>query len=210
MQDADANSLLSALGRLLSPLFAPMGITSDNWPATVGLATGILAKEVVVATLNTLYMQVGHLAQASVADFNLWTGLQAALQSIIDNLGGLGDALFNPIVANAASTEVSQGVYGVMSQRFGSATAAFAYLLFVLLYVPCVSTVAVTVRELNRAWAWFSVLWSTGCAYAVAVLFYQVASWQAHPSQTLCWIIGLLAVLAMLFVWLRRDFTTEF
>jgi Fe2+ transport system protein B len=30
-----------------------MGIEQDNWPATVGIITGILAKEVVVGTLDS-------------------------------------------------------------------------------------------------------------------------------------------------------------
>ncbi|WP_417419488.1 Fe(2+) transporter permease subunit FeoB [Hoeflea sp.] len=48
-------SVLSEMGRALTPAFGPMGIEQDNWPATVGIFTGILAKEAVVGTLNTLY-----------------------------------------------------------------------------------------------------------------------------------------------------------
>ena len=48
-------SVLSEIGRGLVPVFEPMGIREDNWPATVGILTGILAKETVVGTLNTLY-----------------------------------------------------------------------------------------------------------------------------------------------------------
>ncbi|TAK76362.1 MAG: Fe(2+) transporter permease subunit FeoB, partial [Gammaproteobacteria bacterium] len=50
--DGDAHSLLSTVGQWVTPIFAPMGLHTDNWPATVGLVTGILAKEVVVGTLN--------------------------------------------------------------------------------------------------------------------------------------------------------------
>ena len=32
-----------------------MGIDEENWPATVGIFTGILAKETVVGTLDALY-----------------------------------------------------------------------------------------------------------------------------------------------------------
>jgi ferrous iron transport protein B len=35
-----------------------MGIEQDNWPATVGIITGILAKEVVVGTLDSLYSSI--------------------------------------------------------------------------------------------------------------------------------------------------------
>ena len=49
------NSILSAVGKTITPAFAPMGIDADNWPATVGIFTGIFAKEVVVGTLDALY-----------------------------------------------------------------------------------------------------------------------------------------------------------
>ena len=56
-QDSD-QSLLSEIGRTLTPLFHPMGLTDENWPATVGIFTGIFAKEVVVGTLDALYTPV--------------------------------------------------------------------------------------------------------------------------------------------------------
>jgi len=133
----ETQSLLAKIGQTMTPLFAPMGIQADNWPATVGLITGVLAKEVVVGTLNTLY---GHLS---------------------------------------------------LAQQFDGQIGAFAYLLFVLLYFPCVSTMAAMVRELHRGWAIFSACWNTGVAYAVAVLFYQAATCFSHPVSSACWIVGL-------------------
>ena len=46
-------SALASVSRTLTPLLAPVGVTDDNWQATVGLITGAMAKEVVVGTLNT-------------------------------------------------------------------------------------------------------------------------------------------------------------
>ncbi|MFP4484293.1 MAG: ferrous iron transport protein B, partial [Spirochaetaceae bacterium] len=48
-------SVLSATGRAITPVFTPMGIEKDNWPATVGIFTGLFAKEVIVGTLSSLY-----------------------------------------------------------------------------------------------------------------------------------------------------------
>lgn len=50
-------SALSQVGRAITPIFEPMGVKKENWPATVGIFTGILAKEAVVGTLNALYGQ---------------------------------------------------------------------------------------------------------------------------------------------------------
>jgi ferrous iron transport protein B len=70
------NSMLSVLGKAVTPIFTPMGISQDNWPATVGLVSGILAKEVVVGTLNTLYTQVGHLKEAPEEAFDFTVALK--------------------------------------------------------------------------------------------------------------------------------------
>lgn len=189
-----STSLLALLGQALTPLFAPIGIHTDNWPATVGLLTGTLAKEVVVATLNTLYSQAGHLSAASANTALWWQQLMGAWHTIPDNLRGLTDAFTNPIGASVPEHSVGAGVYGVMYQRFQGQAAAFAYLLFILLYVPCASTIAVMAKELNRRWALFSVLWSVGLAYGAAVMFYQTVTFSAHPERSIMWLVVIVAV----------------
>jgi len=140
MGDAHHHSLLSQLGRLITPIFAPMGMSQDNWPATVGLLTGALAKEVVVATLNTLYMQAGHITPHHLATVDIWHGIQQAFASIIHNIQALPQALGNPIAASAPENTVIEGVYGQMYQRFNGqagATAAF----FIIFITTDVSTI---------------------------------------------------------------------
>lgn len=190
--EASTQSVLSLLGQWLTPFFAPMGLQQDNWPATVGLLTGMLAKEVVVGSLNSLYAQLGHIGQASVANFDFLASLQTAVWSIPQNLAQLGHALLNPIVASAPDGEMSQSVYGMMAQRFDGKAGAYAYLLFILLYIPCVSTMAVIRQEASRSLMWFSVTWSFIIAYTIAVLFYQLATFSLHPQQSLIWILAML------------------
>ncbi|HSW93384.1 MAG TPA: Fe(2+) transporter permease subunit FeoB [Gammaproteobacteria bacterium] len=193
--DGSANSMLSVIGRAVTPIFAPMGIDQTNWPATVGLVTGVLAKEVVVGTLNTIYSQVGHLASHSPDGFHFWGGLQDAVKSIPANLAQLGHALSNPVLAKAPVHTLTREVYGVMYQHFGGKINAIAYLLFVLLYFPCVSTTAAMLREVHRGWAIFSVFWTTGVAWCVAVGFYQAATFFEHPLQSVSWLIALTGIL---------------
>jgi ferrous iron transport protein B len=193
--DGDARSLLSLVGQWATPIFAPMGIHADNWPATVGLVTGVLAKEVVVGTLNTIYSQVGHFATAgSTGAFEFWGNLSQAVQSIPQNLAQLGSAFGNPVLAQAPMGTVNQGVYGLMYQKFDGQIGAFAYMLFVLLYFPCISTMAAMLRELHRGWSVFSGFWMTGVAYGVAVTFYQAATWMRHPWSSSMWIAGIATV----------------
>jgi len=200
--EGHVHSILSAMGRLLTPIFSPMGLDADNWPATVGLVTGVLAKEVVIGTLNTLYSQAGHLT-TTVTQFDFWTGWHEAVASISANWAALSSAFTNPVLAGAPIQSLSQSVYGIMYQRFHGQIGAFAYLLFVLLYFPCVSTLAVMWREVGHRWTLFSVFWSMGVAYAVAVLFYQLAMFSLHPSVSLGW-VGAVILSGFLMITLMR------
>lgn len=200
--DANTHSALSLLGQTLTPMFAPMGIRPENWPATVGLLTGMLAKEVVIGTLNSLYTPIGHLAEVN-ANFDFSAAMSQALWSIPHNLAQIKDALLNPILASAPGGELSKPVYGVMVSQFDGKAGAFAYLLFILLYVPCVSTMAVIRQETNRRLMWFSTAWSFLVAYATAVIFYQLATFAQHPHQSLAWFFGL-SLVVILFIGLLR------
>ncbi len=195
LADGDQDSFLSAAGKAVTPIFQPMGITKENWPATVGIATGMLAKEVVVGTLNTLYSQINN--TTTIVDeepFSVWSGVVAAFSSIKKKIEALPVSLKNPVLASKAATEMEQGTFGKMYHSFGSQAAAFAYLLFLLLYFPCVSTTAVMLRELNRAWTVFSVCWTTSLAYATAVIFYQIATFTLHPIASSLWITMLITL----------------
>jgi ferrous iron transport protein B len=53
-EDSD-KSVLAEIGRTISPAFSPLGLNAENWPAAVGIFTGVLAKEAVVGTLDASY-----------------------------------------------------------------------------------------------------------------------------------------------------------
>lgn len=161
------NHWLASAGRTLTPIFAPMGIKEDNWPATVGLMTGVLAKEAVVGTLNALY------------------------------------------AVEASEAANGHEAVAVMVERFGSQASAFSYLVFVLLYFPCISVVATIARELNRSWALFSVFWTTGIAYITAVLFYQCATFTQNPSASIAWISAMCSIAAVAFYGIRKRMTPK-
>lgn len=189
--EADSQSILSVIGQWITPLFKPMGIAQENWPATVGLLTGMLAKEVVIGTLNTLYAQVGHFNAVATAPFDFWGGIYSALRTVPMNLSQLGSALWHPFLASAADNQTTHSMYGMMVERFDGKVGAYAYLLFVLLYVPCVSTMAVIRQEASRRLMWMSIVWSMVIAYVTAVVFYQLAHFNEHPFQSLLWALAI-------------------
>ncbi|EHC45563.1 Ferrous iron transport protein B, partial [Salmonella enterica subsp. enterica serovar Hvittingfoss str. A4-620] len=143
------DSALASVSRVITPVFKPIGVHEDNWQATVGLFTGAMAKEVVVGTLNTLYTAENIQDEAfNPADFHLGDELLGAVddtwQSLKDTFSL--SVLANPIEASKGDGEMATGAMGVMDQKFGSAAAAYSYLIFVLLYVPCISVMGAIAR----------------------------------------------------------------
>ncbi|MCD6055863.1 MAG: feoB [Gammaproteobacteria bacterium] len=187
-------SVLSQFSREITPLFYPMGISEDNWPATVGVITGFLAKEVVVGTLNTLYTQNGN-SMDVIPELNLSGSLKSA---IYETVSGFRDLFsferINPFTVNEAEHEFSQSASHTMVHAFGSAAADFAYLLFVLLYIPCISTLATMAREIGKSWALLATGWSFLAAYTLATLCYQASIWLSAPFQATLWITALLSL----------------
>ncbi|BCG64665.1 MAG: ferrous iron transport protein B [Methyloprofundus sp.] len=207
-QENTQSSVLSEIGRVLVPVFEPMGIQEDNWPATVGIFTGILAKEAVVGTLDALYNQLVMADTEQQEEvYDLPQLLIAAAWTIPENLMAVADNLLDPLGLNigdvsdmqlaADAQEVKRGTFGEMQARFDGQTGAFAYLLFILLYAPCVAATAAIQRETGTKWALFVVAWTTGIAYMTATIFYQLATYSQHPQASLFWVLGLLAAFAL-------------
>lgn len=202
-------SVLSEIGRSMTPLFEPMGLSEDNWPATVGIFTGILAKEAVVGTLNALYtpsaLNPPDQKEASPPSFNLWEGVSQAFATIPTNLGNLVYQIFEPGNFSASASETSKGTLNTMASYFDGQRGALAYLLFLLLYFPCTATLAAIYRETNLKWTIFSALWNTGLAYFVAVTFYQITTFTRHPWYSIAWIGGFGIILTLVLIILHRQ-----
>jgi ferrous iron transport protein B len=215
-QENSNKSVLSEIGRALTPVFKPMGIEKDNWPATVGIFTGVLAKEAVVGTLDALYSQLAATSDVSLdkAPFNLKEALIAACATVPENLSAVADNLLDPLGLNigaldnidsaASEQEVKMDTFAAMQHSFDGKAGAFAYLLFILLYAPCVAATAAIYRETNAGWTLFVVFWTTGIAYMSATIFYQAMTYSQHPDYSLVWIIGLISafLLVLLGLWL--------
>lgn len=80
---------------------------------------------------------------------------------------------------------MATGAMGVMGSKFGSAAAAYSYLIFVLLYIPCISVMGAIARESSRGWMTFSILWGLNIAYSLSTLYYQTVSFSDHPRYSL-------------------------
>ena len=215
-EDSD-HSVLAQIGRTVSPAFAPMGLDADNWPAAVGIVTGVLAKEAVVGTLDAAYTALANENGAidEAAQASVWDGLKAAAATIpanlADALGGWTDPLHMSVgdLSNAdsaaAEQAVSVGTFGAMAARFDGAAGAFAYLLFILLYMPCSATVAAIYQEAGARWAGFVSVWTTGLAYGLATLYYQLSTFAQHPERSTIGVVVVVAGIALVLAALRRQ-----
>ncbi|WP_413693682.1 Fe(2+) transporter permease subunit FeoB [Psychromonas sp. KJ10-2] len=191
-QDSEG-SVLSKAAQIITPVLSPLGITDQNWPATVGIVTGIFAKEAVVGTLNSLY--ANEVSEDEEA-LSLSEKLIAAVDTIPENLMGID--VSDPLGINVGELEdltlaaeeqgVDLTIYTNIQQAFVSQQAAFAYLLFILLYAPCAAAMGAIVREVGMNWARFVAVWSTGIAYLIAVVYYQMATFAEHPVMSLTYL----------------------
>jgi ferrous iron transport protein B len=115
--------------------------------------------------------------------------------SLADRIGGLFQPLLGPIGMNPALTvslffgfiakEILLGAMAVIhhTSEAGLGAAmhasitplqALSFMTFTLLYTPCLSTVAVQIKEAkSRMFALRSVLWSMGLAWIAALLVFQ-------------------------------------
>ncbi len=204
------NSALSAMSRAVTPVFRPMGIEDENWPATVGLFTGIFAKEAVVGTLDSIYSQLeaGEQVEAEASGFYFWQGIIDSFAAIPAGFGGFFDNLKDPLGLSGALEEVEEtdrSAYATMVGRFGEhgSTAAFAYLLFILIYCPCVAVLAAIAREIGLRWMLFAVTYLTVLAWVISTAFFQLATFTVNPSASAGWLGLCAAILIAFYIGLR-------
>ncbi len=197
------DSVLAVISKTATPVFSPMGISEDNWPAVLGIISGVLAKEVVVGTLDTLYSQLAREDAGNTdieEEFYFWQAINDAFATVPENLSGLGDMFGDPLQMNvgdihsleaaAAAQEVDNATFGAMVKRFDGQAGAFAYLLFILLYFPCVATIGAIRREAGTPWAVFVAAWTTVIAYITASSFYQISTFSQHALFSGLWLGG--------------------
>ncbi len=206
------DSVLSVIGKAITPAFIPLGLERDNWPATVGLFTGMFAKEAIVGTLDALYSDPQNETETGPPDLLAATG--EAFASIGAELVSLGDSLGDPLgvsigdVSNvevvAQEQEVSGNTLTNMASMFSGPFSAFCYLVFVLLYAPCVAVLGAVNKEAGWRWTLLVFSWCTGLAYITATVIYQIGTFSVNPLFSTLWIIAMMSILLAFISNLKR------
>lgn len=208
-QDSE-NSILSQSAQVVMPLLAPMGVKEENWQAGVGIITGIFAKEVLVATFNSLYSSTIIEEKGEPSLIASW---HEATTSIKENLLGIApdDPLgidvgdLSDLEAVALDQQVALSTYQVMQAAFAGQLGAFSYLLFILLYTPCVAAMGAIKNEVGTRWAGFAGSWSFLLAYLMATLCFQVGNFFVAPLMASICIVAVLLCFAGVYFWLKHQ-----
>lgn len=202
------DSVLSAIGRKVTPAFIPMGIDKQNWPATVGIFTGIFAKESVVATLNSLYSMDHHEQE----DFSFYAGIKSAFATIPDHLIDLASSIGDPLGLSSVNQDVKSvqnqlsvdsSTISKISSSFVTSSSAIAYLIFVLLYTPCAAALGTIYREAGLKWMMFVAVWTFVVAWLCATVYYQF-SLLGQSSSALYWLTGIGLLVILVFIIMRK------
>lgn len=145
-QQQQEQSYIGRIGKTIEPVFKAQGF---DWRLDVGLIAGVGAKEIVASTIGVLYS-----GDDSVAD---------------EDNGGDGDDN-----GNGPSTDKYTTLHQKMSANGITPLIAFCYLLFVLIYFPCVATI-VAIKHESGSWRWalFAAVYTTVLAWVVSAAVYQ-------------------------------------
>ena len=136
----------------------------------------------VILVASIIVWALGYFSPSGVAD--------SLESSFIGLLGKAVEPLFIPqgfdwrmdvsLIAGVGAKEIVAStigvLYGDMAFDF-SPLAAYSFLLFVLIYFPCIATVAAIKNESGSwRWAWFAAVYTTVLAWIVSAAFYQIGS----------------------------------
>ena len=179
------DSFFGQVSAAVAPAFEPAGF--GTWQATGALVTGFIAKEVVVTSMAQAY--VDEPAQdGSASDTD---GTAAPVPSLAEDLQEIGGGLLTATESAVRSTlsiipgvdlatdEQQEPQDTALSTALSTAfapLAAVAFVVFVLIYTPCVATLSAIKSEFGWRWAAFSGTYQLVLAWLLAVVVFQVGS----------------------------------
>lgn len=172
--ESKRDSYLGQAGAAIAPVFEPLGF--GTWEAASSLLTGVVAKEIVVGTMGEIYAP-GALEESTNETVPT---LGEDLREIVVSFGGAlkeaGSNVVSTFGVSSLAIEEETNDSPLKEAVRGSFTplSAYAFMAFVLLYMPCV-VVAIAMRQEFGTWKWFGIAFAyqTALAWSVALIIYQ-------------------------------------
>jgi ferrous iron transport protein B len=180
-------SVFGAVSNTIAPVFAPAGF--GKWEAAGSLITGLVAKEVVVGTMSQIY---GVEAADETTDKPVPTLLEDAgeiVSSFTVALALTGQELVNIVprtvniipgihipelsLVGGEAAEEDVSALGLALTGVFTPLSAFAFMVFVLLYTPCMTATAAMRHEFGGRWTLYQMVYAFLVAWLAAVLVYQ-------------------------------------
>ena len=166
------DSYLGKTGQIIAPVLEPLGFGS--WEAASSLISGLIAKEIVVGTMGEIYVTKAEEEKKERPSF------REDLRDVVVSFGTAAKAaalnVFSTPGISSLSAEEDEkraGLKGEIQKAF-TPLSAYAFIVFILLYMPCV-VVAIAMRQEFGTWKWFGVAFAYQMvlAWVVAFVIYQ-------------------------------------
>ena len=141
------HSFIGYVGKAIEPVLEPLGF---DWRMGVGIVAGVGAKELVVSTLGVMY------ADDPVAS----SGIASAESAETGAEEGLGETRLQSALLHSVTP-----------------AGALAYMVFILLYFPCIATV-IAIKNESGGWKWaiFTAVYTIFLAWTAAFVTFRIAS----------------------------------
>lgn len=106
---------------------------------------------------------------------SLLTGL-AAKEIVVSSMGILYNADTEADESSEKLTRALRTHLGEDGKPFLTPLKAYGFMIFVLLCFPCIATISAIAKEASWRWAGITILYTTGVAWIITFLVYQIGS----------------------------------
>jgi ferrous iron transport protein B len=172
------NSVFASVNKVIAPALEPLGFGS--WQASGALTTGFVAKEVVVSTMAQIYST--DIVEEPIAPTTfledigeIFTSFVGATINTVKSLPLIfGINLFEEDPENEP-TDLMNTIYASFEASSGghALLAGLAFMVFVLIYTPCMVAISAERQELGTKWMWVSIIGQLILAWIMAFMVFQ-------------------------------------
>ena len=172
------NSLFAGVAKVFAPAFRPLGF--GEWQASGSLMTGFVAKEVVISSMAQVYGVEGESEETQSSTFfqDLGEIANSFLSATLDMIKSIPSIIGINLLEGEEEPEPTDLMISIKSAFQASsgghgALAALSFMVFTLLYTPCMVAVAAMKQELGTKWMWYSVLGQLFLAWMISLIVFQ-------------------------------------
>ena len=159
VQEQQEHSFIGYVGKAMEPVLEPLGF---DWRMGVGIVAGVGAKELVVSTLGVMYADEQPVGELS-------TGIDPQAPPATET-----DQVSSSAVPDGTGAETRLQKALVRSV---TPAGALAYMVFILLYFPCIATfIAIKNEAGSWKWAIITAVYTILLAWLAAFLTFNLAN----------------------------------